>query len=218
MTLPIRLVIAAVRLFMSTMKTVYNRVKAILNNIRNIFRALPGQIRSAVSTLVSIISKPFKDAYNKIKSTVESIKTKVRSIGNISLSSITNAITKPFKDAYDSVVKWVDKIKSKAKEAAQNIPIVGGMFGGTDLAYGGEDVTTYTTEEMKVSMTQDINLSLDLKNVPPSINEDQLYSMIDQTIQSRDFIKALTTNSDFQTMDKRAKQRINAKTRRARGA
>ena len=218
MTFPIRLVIAVVKLFMSTMKTVYNRVKSIINSLKKLFTALPGAIRNAVSTLVSIISKPFKDAYGKIKSTVESIKTKVRSIGNISLSSITNAITKPFKDAYDSVVKWVDKIKSKAKEAAQNIPVVGGMFGGTDLAYGGEDLTTYTTEEMKISMTQDINLSLDLSNVPTNVDENRLYDIVGEAMTSKEFIQALAQNNDFQSVDRKVKARINAKSRRARGA
>ena len=220
MKAPIVLVINVVKLLINWFKTTYAQGKRNIEKVKALFRALPGAIRSAVSTLVSIISKPFKDAYGKIKSTVESIKTKVRSIGNISLSSITNAITKPFKDAYSSVVKWVDKIKSKAKEAA-NDPIgtlTGGYWGGTDLAYGGEDLTTYTTEEMKISMTQDINLSLDLSNVPTNVDEERLYDIVGEAMTSKEFVQALANNNDFQSFDRKVKARINAKARRARGA
>lgn len=214
LTLPIRTVITVIKLLWTTMRTVYNNIKTTLNNIKKIFTNLPGAIRGAISGLLGIITKPFKDAYNKIKGTVDSIKTKAKSITNISLSSLTDKIFGPVRDAYNKIKEKVDQIKAKIKE----IPVVGDMFGGADLAYGGEDLTTYTTEEMKVSMTQDINLSLDLSNVPTNVDENRLYDIVGEAMTSKEFIQALAQNNDFQSVDRKVKARINAKTRRARGA
>ena len=217
MTLPIRLVIAVVKLFMSTMKTVYNRVKSIINNLKKLFTALPGAIKSAISSLANIIAKPVKDAYNKIKTTVGDIKTKVKNITNISLSSLTDKIFGPVRDAYTKIKRKVDEIKKKIKE----IPVVGDMFGGTSQASGGEDLlpsTSYSREEMKVTIDQNLNLSLDLANVPSNIDENRLYDIVGEAMTSKEFIQALAQNNDFQSVDRKVKARISAKSRRARGA
>ena len=203
LTLPIRLVIQVVKLLWTTMNTVANNIKAAIDKIKAWWAALPGKIRSAISTVKSVITKPFEEAYNKVKGVIDDIKSYVGGLANISLSSITDAITKPFRDAYDAVCKQVDKIKQKANE------ITGGAlgwlgFGGPELAYGGLDLldnqnntTSYTTTEFKV--TNDINLSLDLRNVPDGIN-------------------ALVNNNDFQNLDNKVKRRITMKNNRARGA
>jgi hypothetical protein len=136
----------------------------------------------------------------------------------VNIGSVTSKLTQPFTSAYNSIVKTVNNIISKAKSIPSNIPIIGGMFGGADLAYGGEDLTTYTTEEMKVSMTQDINLSLDLSNVPTNVDEERLYDIVGEAMTSKEFIQALANNNDFQSVDRKVKARISAKSRRARGA
>jgi phage-related protein len=221
MTLPIRLVITVVKLFMSTMRTVYNNVRTIINKIRNLWQRLPGLIRSAISNLKSIITQPFKDAYNSIKGTVESIKTKVRSIGNISLSSITDAITKPFKDAYDSVVKWVDKIKAKAKEATSN-PL---GFLGFGFDYEGmmeeleqaRKTQSYNVEEGEISIKQEIDFNFDFTGLPEGINEDQLVYLLKEAINDKGVINQLVNNPDFQSLDQKVKNRLALKSNRARG-
>ena len=63
-------------------------------------------------------------------------------------------------------------------------------------------------------MKEDINLVLDLRNVPSDIDENRLYDIM----SSKEFIQALAQNNDFQVMDRKVKSRINAKSRRARGA
>ena len=160
MTLPIRLVITAVRLAITTFTTWYNRARTTINNIRALFAALPGRIRSAISSLVNIITAPFRNAYSGVTSAVNRIKSYVQGLTNINLSGITNAITKPFTDAYNRVVTEVNKIKAKASELS------GGL-----IALGGEDLVAYGGEGMNVNMKQDINLTLDLKNVPQNIDE-----------------------------------------------
>ena len=222
LTLPIRLVIQVVKLLWTTMNTVANNIKAAIDKIKAWWAALPGKIRSAISTVKSVITKPFEEAYNKVKGVIDDIKSYVGGLANISLSSITDAITKPFRDAYDAVCKQVDKIKQKANE------ITGGAlgwlgFGGPELAYGGLDLldnqnntTSYTTTEFKV--TNDINLSLDLRNVPDGINEDLLYEVVKESFQDKTVLNALVNNNDFQSMDNKVKRRITMKNNRARGA
>ena len=182
---------------------VYNNIKTAVNNIKKMFSNLPGAIRGAISSLVGIITKPFKDAYEKIKGTVDSIKSKAKSITNISLSSLTDKIFGPVRDAYNKIKDKVDQIKSKLRE----IPIIGGAFG---FDYEGM-LEAQANGETHSSM--DINLNVDLSNVPAHIDTNTLISVLtDPTV-----LAALTNNNNFQTLDARAKNRLLMKQARAGG-
>lgn len=218
MTMPIRLVITVIKLLWNAINQWYLKTKARVELVKALFRALPGLIRAAISKLLGILTKPFTDAYAKIKSTVESIKTKVRSIGNISLSSITNAITKPFKDAYDSVVKWVEKIKKKAKEAASN-PLgflgFGFDYEGMMEEMNSKPVVATASDEIKINHV--INFLFDFNNLPAGIDEEGLKNMLQSAITDKSVINSLVNNPDFQSLDQKVKQRITLKNNRARG-
>ena len=71
---------------------------------------------------------------------------------------------------------------------------------------------------MKVTVDQNLNLSLDLANVPSNIDENRLYDIVGEAMTSKEFIQALAQNNDFQSVDRKVKARISAKSRRARGA
>jgi len=220
LTLPIRTVIKVVKLVISTMQKWYLTTLARINMIKALFTALPGKIKGAISGLVNVITKPFKDAYTKITGVVGDIKSAANGLKNgISIGGIKDKLTKPFKDAWSSISKYIQKIK----DGANNIPVVGGMFGGTDLAYGGTDLIPETTakvvgtDTITVNNKQDINLSLDLRNVPAGIDEATLYNVVIETLSDRNVIGALVNNNDFQVMDSKAKQRILARNNRARG-
>ena len=203
LTVPIRTVINVIRLLWTTMRTVYNNIRTAVNNIKKMFSNLPGAIRGAISSLVGIITKPFKDAYEKIKGTVDSIKSKAKSITNISLSSLTDKIFGPVRDAYNKIKDKVDQIKSKLRE----IPIIGGAFG---FDYEGM-LEAQANGETHSSM--DINLNVDLSNVPAHIDTNTLISVLtDPTV-----LAALTNNNNFQTLDARAKNRLLMKQARAGG-
>ena len=220
MTAPIRNVIKVIKLVISVFNQAGKNGKANVDKIKSLFRALPGAIRSAISSLVNIITTPFKNAYSRITGVVSNIKNSIRTITSVNIGSVTSKLTSPFTAAYNKIKGIVSNIISKAKSIPSNIPIIGGMFGGADLAYGGEDLipaTNYSREEMKVSMTQDINLSLDLSNVPSNVDENQLYSIVGEAMQSKEFIQALASSNDFQSVDRKVKARINGKRARARG-
>ena len=220
MTMPIRLVITAIKLLINWFKTTYAQGKANIEKVKALFRALPGAIRSAVSSLVSIITAPFRNAYSGVKGAVDRIKSAARGITNISISSVTSKLTSPFTSAYNKIKGIVSNIISKAKSIPSNIPIIGGMFGGSDLAYGGEDLVLSApkkSEDLNVNITQDLNLSLDLSNVPANVDEATLYGIVEDAMTSKEFISQLVNNNDFQSLDSKVKARINAKSRRARG-
>lgn len=221
-TTPIRNVITVIKLLWTTMRTAGTNIRGVINNIRTWFAQLPGRIRSAISTLVSIITAPFKNAYSGVTKAVDDIKNYVSGIpGAVSgaLSGLANTITKPFSDAYNRIVKVVDDIKAKAKQ----IPVIGGAFGGPELAYGGLDLldspnyTSTNNDNLKVDITQDINMVLDLRNVPSGMDENMLKSALNETVQSKEFIQQLVNNSDFQSLDQKVKARISARNNRARG-
>ncbi len=178
MTGPIRLVISVLNTLWNAFKNGVRQAQSTVNSISGAFRSLPGRITSAVGGVTNAISRPFDNAYKKIISIVEKIKSKVSSIGNIQLPS---------------------------------------FWGGEDLSfYGGSDLT-YSNEKLSVDMNQNINLSLDLRNVPPSMDERQLAGLINETLDSKEFINRLVNNPDFQSLDGKVKQRIVLKSNRANG-
>lgn len=154
---------------------------------------------------------------------VSGVSDKLSGIGsNITsaLSGVVNAFTKPFKDAYSAVKEWVGKIK----EEASKVPVIGGAFGGAELAYGGLDLLDNTNNEvtvndkLEVNVHNDVDLTLDLRNVPSGIDEALLHSLVVDTLTSREVLSQLVNNNDFQSLDNRAKARILARSNRARGA
>ena len=216
-TLPIRLVITVIRLLWSTMQTVGNNIRNTINNIRNWFAQLPGRIRSAISALVSVITQPFRNAYNNIVGVVNDIKSYVQGLTNLNLGSITDAITKPFRDAYQSVCDWVDKIKKKAQEAANNpLSVIGLGFDYEGILQEMQSAGTLNKEET-LQLEHNINLIFDLKNIPAGTDENIIYGMITQLANDKTFIKELASNPDFQNIDAKVKNRINMKKSRMIG-
>ena len=221
MTLPIRLVITVVKLFMSTMKTVYNNVRNIINNIRNLWQRLPGLIRGAISSLVHIITQPFRNAYSQITGIVGNIKSAAQGITNINLSSITNKIVQPFVNAYNRVAREVDKIKAKANS------ITGGALSAIGLGFDYEGMleelnqksNTYTTSSSEdININHQIDFLFDFRNLPEGTSEETLVRMLQSAITDKSVINQLVNSPDFQSLDGKVKNRIMLKQGRARGA
>ena len=221
MTFKIRLVITVVKLFMSAMRTVTNNVRSNINNIRSLWQRLPGLIRGAISSLVSIITAPFRNAYNQITGIVSSIKRAAQSITNINLSSITNRIVQPFVNAYNRVVHEVDKIKAKANSLS------GGLLGAIGLGFDYEGMMeeleqsrktqSYNVEEGEISIKQEIDFNFDFTGLPEGINEDQLVYLLKEAINDKGVINQLVNNPDFQSLDQKVKNRLSLKGNRSRG-
>ena len=205
------------------------KAQAIVTGVITYMTTLPGkmttQLLKGVTSIVNAGGKWVSHAKTEAGKVVSGVSDKLSGIGGSitsALSGVVNAFTKPFKDAYDAVKEWVGKIKSKASE----VPVIGGAFGGEDLplggAYGGEDLTGSATqvksiEKMEIHTTNDVNLSLDLKNVPSNIDETVLRNALVESLTDKSVLSVLVNNNDFQSLDNRAKARILARNNRARG-
>jgi len=197
-----------------------NFVNGVVNNLR----VLPGRVYSLLHSVVSRISSAIQSWINTARSKVSSLIRGITSpfqgvAGKISgaLSGVASAIMSPFKTAWEWVKPYVDKINNAISTVGSLIP----SFGG-ESAYGGESAivstgqsnTIYSVDSDEPLVIEDnINLSLDLRNVPAHISTAQLI----EALSNKDVLSALTSNRDFQSLDAKVKQRLQLKSNRARG-
>ena len=203
--------------FKASGKKDFDLVRTMINAVGTAWRALTAPIRLVISVLKTLWNA-FKTGVRQAQSTVNSIGSAFRGLpGRITgaVGGVTNAISRPFTNAYNKIIGIVDKIKAKAASIG-NISLPS-FWGGEDLSfYGGSDLT-YSNDRLSVDMNQNINLSLDLRNVPSTMDERALAGMINETLDSKEFITRLVNNPDFQSLDGKVKQRIVLKSNRANG-
>jgi len=211
--------------FTNMVTTARQKALQLVNAVANLILGLPRRMLSGllggVTSIVTAGGRWVSNARTQAGKVVTAVSDKLSGIGGAisgALSGVVNAFTKPFKDAYSAVADWVGKIKAKAKE----VPVIGGAFGGEDLplAYGGEDLISSqvgSIEKMEIHTTSDVNLNLDLRNVPSGIDETVLRNALVESLTSKDVLSVLVNNNDFQSLDNRAKARILARNNRARG-
>jgi len=210
------------RIFSSAVRAVTRFVTGIVTRVRQ----LPGRVYSALLLVVSRITSAIQSWINAGVRKVHDLISKITSpfsgvAGKISsaLGGVADAFTKPFRDAWSWIKPYYDKIKG----ALDIIP----SFGG-EPAYGGEsalDVVTgqsfrintgeYIVDEdnSPVVIEDNINLTLDLRNVPSNVNTSQLI----EALGDKRVLSALTSNRDFQDLDAKVKQKIALKNVRSRG-
>ena len=211
---------AAIRFGSQMIQRAVSAARGFVNGIINFLKSLPGKVYGALVAVVSHIGQAITLWKNKAYAMVRELISKVTSPftelpGKISgaLSGVVNAISKPFQDAWNYVKPYVDKIQN----ALNFLPSFGGeaAYGGETLPVVSNNATAYmvTTDDSPLVIEDNINLNLDLSNVPSHINTTQLIeALTDKTV-----LGALTGNRDFQTLDARVKQRLNLKTNRMRG-
>jgi phage-related protein len=201
-------------------------VTSFVNGIVNRIRQLPGRVYSGLIAVVGRISSAIahwaSTASSKVHSVIHNITgpfSGVVSAISGALSGVANAITKPFQDAWNMVKPWVDKIK-------QGLDMIGNIAFGGESAYGGEALDSngqafnvsngqYIVEadNSPVVIEDNINLTLDLRNVPSNVNTGQLI----EALGDKRVLSALTSNRDFQDLDAKVKQKIALKNVRSRG-
>ena len=207
------------------------KAQAIVTGVITYIKTLPArmttQLLKGVTSIVNAGSKWVSHAKSEAGKVVSGVSDKLSGIGGritSALSGVVNAFTKPFKDAYNSVKEWVGKIKSKASE----IPVIGGAFGGDPLdeAYGGDplDLLTgqpfnistggYTIVESETTLNVNETLTLDLQNVPNSVNEAELMVWLKSAVGDKGLIRTLVENKDFQALDSKMKESLAKKNAR----
>jgi len=225
MTFPIRLVITVVKLVLKAIQNWYLTTLARVNMVKELFRRLPGQIRGAISSLVSIITAPFRNAIGGVSAAVGKIKSAAQSITHININSVKNKLISPFKNAYSSIVSWAKKTYSDAQSWYNSIKpksSSGGAY-GFDLEgmlaeiNSRNNTTTYTSNETSLSLDHNINFKFDFTNLPEGTSEENLIAMLQSAITDRSVINSLVNSPDFQSLDGKVKERLVLKGNRARG-
>jgi hypothetical protein len=198
-----------------------------VNGIVSRVSQLPGKVYSwlinVVGRIASAIAHWASTASSKVQSVIKNITSPFSGVVSTisgALSGVANAITKPFQDAWNMVKPWVDKIK-------QGLDMIGNLPFGGESAYGGESASDVNgnqfnintgqyiveTDNTPIEINDNLNLTLDLRNVPSHINTGQLI----EALSDKNVLSAIAQNRDFQELDARVKQKISLKTGRARG-
>ena len=191
-------------------KSSFDLVRTLINAIGLAWKATTAPIRLVIS-LIEKVWKAFQTMYTKGKDAIDKTIKAVKGIVNIDISAVTRKIVKPFQDAYTAVAREVDKIKAKAKSIPSNVGRGGlGILGGAF----GFDYEGMMEAQAGGKSSMDINLNVDLSNVPAGVDTQTLIAVLtDPTV-----LQALTGSNDFQSLDAKAKQRLSLKQARARGA
>ena len=186
-----------------------------VNGIVTRIRQLPGRVYSALMGVVSRISSAIQSwittASSKVQSLISSITSPFSGVaGAISgaLSGVVSAITGPFERAWEKIKPLVEKIQ-------QGMDLIGAR--GGEEAEGRQSLLTnagsYSVDNRPVTVDHNLNISLDLRNVPQGVDTDTLIG----ALTDRRVLNELVNNSDFQLLDGKAKERLNLKIGRARG-
>ena len=195
------------RFFNVSGKKDFDIVRTLINAISTAWRAMTAPIRLVIS-VIQAVWKAFETMYTKAKTAIDNTKNAIKTITHIDISAVTNRLVKPFTDAYNRIAKEVDKIKAKAQSAGNaGLGILGGAYG---FDYEG---MLEAQANGGTSSSMDINLNVDLANVPSGVSTETLIAVLTDPA----VLQALTGNANFQSLDARAKNRLALKNSRARG-
>lgn len=207
---------------------------AVVNNIKSLPSRVLSQLLHVARSITTAGGKWVSAAKNEAGKVVTGIYNGLKdapSKAASALSGIVNKITKPFSDALTKVKNLVGQISNQSAKVNQHgaggDPLDELMSGA--LAAGGDtetavdlitnnefDVQTgaYVIEEQDVNLNVDEHITLDLKNVPASISEEELMLWLRNAIGDKGLIRVLVENNDFQSLDMKVKEQLMKKAAR----
>ena len=187
-------------------------VTGVINGLIN----LPSHMYNMLSSAVSEITKAGQEWIDEAKAKAGEIVTGVKdklsgfagAIGD-AMSGVKDAIVKPFSDAWAKVSELASKIRNTSTRPSS-------MQGGYDLdvskqiniadpgAYFGRG-TVYE------GRTDNLDVNINLSGVPSNMSERQLVNLL----TSKGVIDALVNNNNFQSANRKATTRYNARLNRS---
>ena len=216
-----------------------------LNAVVSYFSKLPGRVGTYVSSTASRISsgasKWVSNARSKASGVVSavtgqltSLPGKVKSIGRNIVSGLLGAmgihspgiIQEKVVLEFENTLDRVGDMTSLGLNVGEAVggSIVQGFngFGLDNGVFNADYSTDYnlnrnSDDNLEVNIKQELELVLDLKNVPEGVDEDKLLKMVKVMVTDKSVIQALVSNPDFQSLDQKVKGSILTKARRARG-
>lgn len=193
------------RFFKVSNKKDFDLVRTLINAVGAAWRAGTAPIRLVISAV--------KLFYSTVRDLVGKAKTVIHSITTINISAVTSKLVSPFQRAYEKIASIVEKIKAKASQAGSAGLGVLNIFNRGNYGFDFEGMLEAQASG-NTTITQDINLNVDLANVPAGVDTQTLITVLTDPA----VLSALTGNNDFQSLDAKAKNRLRLKQARARGA
>ena len=210
--------------FTKMVTTAKNKITSLVTGVINKLTSLPGKAYNQLKRVVTSVANAGGEWVSKARekagdvvSGVKNVLSGTASSVSSALSGVVNAITAPFKKGYEEAKKWWNKAKN-----------LGGAAGGDPLdeAYGGDplDLLTgqpfnistggYTIVESETTLNVNETLTLDLQNVPNSVNEAELMVWLKSAVGDKGLIRTLVENKDFQALDSKMKESLAKKSAR----
>ena len=197
----IRLVRAGVNAARNFVLGIITRLRQLPGRVFSALIAVVSRIISAGAQWVSTVKQKALDVVNGAYNTLTSLPGKIAS----ALSGVVDAITQPFKKGYEDAKKWWDKMTQL------KMP---NFYAGEPLDItGSNSLSISSSDNGPIIIEDNINLTVDLKNVPAGMSADTLIT----ALQDKNVLNALVSNRDFQSLDAQVKQKINLKKMRSGG-
>jgi len=217
------------RFFKVDNKSSFDIVRTLINTVSRAWQAMTAPIRLVISTVQALwraygimyqkakesvdkTKTAFGTLYSKVREVVNNVLSTVKRITGIDISAVTGRLVQPFVNAYNRISREVDKIKAKASSIPSHIGSSGlGILGGA-MGFDYEGMLEAQASG-NANVTKDINLNVDLANVPAGVSTETLIAVLTDPA----VLSALVGNNDFQSLDAKAKNRLALKNGRARG-
>ena len=199
----IRLVRAGVNAARNFVTGIITRLRQLPGRVFSALIAVVSRIISAGAQWVSTVKRKALDVVNGAYNTLTGLPGKIAS----ALSGVVDAIAKPFKKGYEDAKKWIDSIKNL------KIPNPAARGGEPLDITGSNSLSISSSDNGPIIIEDNINLTVDLKNVPAGMSADTLIT----ALQDKNVLNALVSNRDFQSLDAQVKQKISLKKMRSGG-
>ena len=190
-------------------------VSGIVSMLSHLPGAAIGVLMGLVSSIASAGGSWVSTASNYAGQIVSAIVNQLSNVpGQVSsaLSGVAGAIEGALSSALDTARSYVDRINSTLNNI-RNPKGGESADGRTSLLLDDKGTATIKVDNSPIKVEEDINIVLDLQNVPSSMDEAVLVSML----QDKGVIRALVENREFQRLDATVKERLNLKVKRASG-
>ena len=198
-------------------KAVIDYVKTLPQAVYNEFAKIPGKIRDAISAACDAAGQWGRQVVARLKS----------AMGINSPGYIQNSVVAEFAN---TVGRIEDQINPAEKTASKFGKAIVNGFGEVDLGMNDllddnssliVDANSIVSDRYVIdenyNVNHDLNLTLDFKNLPENVDENNLVKIVENAITNPKTLKKLLNSNVFQDIDLKAKRSIQNKRNRSKG-
>lgn len=198
-------------------KAVIDYVQTLPQAVYNEFAKIPSKIRDAISAACDAAGQWGRQVVARLKS----------AMGINSPGYIQNSVVAEFAN---TVGRIEDQINPAEKTATKFGKAIVNGFGEVDLGMNDllddnssliVDANSIVSDRYVIdenfNVNHDLNLTLDFKNLPENVDENNLVKIVEKAITNPKTLKKLLNSNVFQDIDLKAKRSIQNKRNRSKG-